>query len=60
MLTEYKEWKERNCFQLINQVKEQFGFGPDSIFSVETGSPLTFHDELKMPEGSIYGPQFRI
>ena len=58
--SEYKEWKEKNCFQLINQVNEQFGFSSDSIFSVETGSPLTFHDELKMPEGSIYGPQFRI
>jgi len=56
----YKDWKEKNCAQLINQVNELLGLGSGSIISVETGSPLTFHDELNMPDGAIYGPQFCI
>jgi all-trans-retinol 13,14-reductase len=54
----YLEWKKQNCEQLIASAAEEFFFSPKDISVITSGSPLTFHDELKAPRGSVYGPQF--
>ena len=54
----YEEWKEKNCQALLNLAHHELGLDTGRFSVLESGSPLTFRDELGMPEGGIYGPQF--
>ncbi len=55
----YQEWKEEQTKLLLERARQSWGNGC-GITSLAAGSPLTFHNRLHAPYGTIYGVQHNL
>lgn len=51
----YREFKEKLTAEMVEIARKYWGHICGDITPLAVGTPLTFRDELSMPEGSAYG-----